>query len=99
MDRVEVDHVDVPPQVLPVAEGLLDRLGVPDHAAAGLGASPLARGGQEQERLGKARLDESPAALDVGVARGQLPDAVQVVGQDDGGHRPKGAVGLREAPG
>ena len=79
-ERVDVDVVDVRTDVVVVVQEMLPAMVSPRTTAAftmnaDAHAAPSQRGGE-------ARFDEPPAPRVVRVVRGQLPDAVQVFGQD-----------------
>ena len=86
LDRVEVDVLDVPDQVVLVADRVLERPRLPD-APTPLGLlarrhalfDPAAR----QPLAGESRLDRRPPRREVAIARRQGPDGVEMVGQED----------------
>ncbi len=97
-DRVEVDVVHVGRIVVVVADGVLPESPLPD-AAFGFGGAACGAGFGFRDGSGEFGFDDLPAGGKVGVAFGQGPEAVRVVGQDDPGVDVEGQSGAGFADG
>ena len=86
LDGVVMDVVDVVDQVVLVADRMLPETLLPDAAftmaSSRLGDGRLAAPAREPE-LGEQHFDACPANGEVAVALRELPDAVQMLGQQD----------------
>jgi hypothetical protein len=84
LDRVVTDEIEVRREVGFVADAVLPEASLPDAALVLLGAV----GGDAldlRQCLGEGGFDLPPAGALVAVPGGQLPEAVEVLGQNDHG--------------
>ena len=79
-DRVEMNVLDVPTQIVVVADQMFPIPTLPDTAFA-TGDAPIATPFRHRQTTGKARFDLRPAIGIVGIASRQTPDAMQVIRQ------------------
>lgn len=83
-DRVEVDVIHVGGVVRAVADGVFPEAALPD-AAFGFGGAACGAGFAGFDGAGKAGFDDLLAHTVIGVAFGQGPETVRVIGEDDPG--------------
>ncbi len=97
-DRVEVDVVHVGGVVGIVADGMFPEAALPD-AAFGFGGAACGAGFAGFDGAGEAGFDDLPAHTVIGVAFGQRPETVHVIGEDDPGVDVEGEPGAGFADG
>lgn len=97
-DRVEVDVVHMGGVIGIVADGVFPEAALPD-AAFGFGGAACGAGFGFRDGSGEFGFDDLPAGGEVGVAFGESPEAVRVVGQDDPGVDVEGEPGAGFADG